>query len=221
MRVDYWRFDYEDVITLENAQGKLINDINGEDIIRVAGPDSQLAGVNVNYINAATVDTDGLDIAASYSHDAGAAGSFGLALEATHFLSYEIPDPRGGTRDVVGLFNHDNFARSIPETKATLAATWSLGKHSAAAIAYWVDDYRTTRETPPGESASIDSWTTLDLQYSYNVRFADSEAMIALGAKNVFDEEPPRVYDGVNFSYDAKHHDPRGRMYYARVRYAF
>ena len=221
MRIDYWRFDYEDVITVENAQGKVINDLNGEDIIRVAGPNSQLAGINVNYINAATVDTDGLDIAASYIYDTRSAGSFGANLEATHFLSYEIPDPQGGTRDVVGLFNHDNFARSIPETKMNLSLDWNLGNHSAAAIAYWVDDYKTTRDVPPGESASIDSWTTLDLQYTYNWQFSDSEAVIALGAKNVFDEEPPRVYDGVNFSYDPKHHDPRGRMYYLRLKYAF
>lgn len=221
MRIDYWRFDYEDVITVENAQGKVINDLNGEDIIRVAGPNSQLAGINVNYINAAAVDTDGLDIAANYVYDTGSAGSFGLNLEATHFLSYEIPDPQGGSQDVVGLFNHDNFARSIPETKLNLSMDWSLGNHSAAAIAYWVDDYKTTRDVPPGESASIDSWTTLDLQYSYSLQFSDSEAVIALGAKNVFDEEPPRVYDGVNFSYDPKHHDPRGRMYYLRLKYAF
>ncbi len=92
---------------------------------------------------------------------------------------------------------------------------------ATAAIAYWVDDYKTTRDTPPDESASIDSWTTLDLQYTYNWQFSDSEAVFSLGAKNVFDEEPPRVYDGVNFSYDPKHHDPRGRMYYLRVKYAF
>lgn len=221
MRIDYWRFDYEDVITIENAQGKVINDLNGEDIIRVAGPNSQLAGINVDFINAATVDTDGLDIGASYIIDSNSAGAFSVTLSATHFLSYEIPDPQGGTRDVAGLFNHDNFARSIPETKVNISADWNYGNHKAAAIAYWVDSYKTTRETPPGESASIDSWTTLDLQYTYNLQFGDSEAVFSIGAKNVFDEEPPRVFDGVNFSYDPKHHDPRGRMYYARVKYAF
>jgi iron complex outermembrane receptor protein len=221
MRIDYWRFDYEDVITIENAQGKLINDLNGEDIIRVAGPDSQLAGINVDFINAATVDTDGLDVAANYVISTGGAGDFGLHLTGTHFLKYEIPTADGGTQDVAGLFNHDNFARSIPETKLNVSADWNVGNHKAVVIAYWVDGYETTRSTPPGESAKIDSWTTVDLQYTYNLAFSDSEAVFSFGAKNVFDEEPPRVYDGVNFSYDPKHHDPRGRMFYARVNYAF
>ena len=32
MRLDWWQFDYEDVITIENAQGKLSADPNGPDI---------------------------------------------------------------------------------------------------------------------------------------------------------------------------------------------
>ncbi|MEP0200711.1 MAG: TonB-dependent receptor [Halioglobus sp.] len=221
-RIDYWRFEYDDVITVESAQGKLQNDLNGEDIIRVAGPNSQLAGVNANYINAASVDTDGLDVAATYIIPTASMGEFGLNLTGTHFLSYEIPNANGrGTRDVAGFFNHDNFARSIPETKINLSADWTIGNHSAAAIMYWVDEYETTRAVPAGESQKIDDWTTVDLNYTYNLEFSESAAVISVGAKNVFDEEPPRVYDAANFSYDPKHHDPRGRIYYARVKYAF
>jgi iron complex outermembrane receptor protein len=221
-RIDYWRFEYDDVITIESAQGKVLNDPNGEGIIRIAGPNSQLAGVNVDYINAASVDTDGLDLAATYVIPTDSMGEFGLNFTGTHFLSYEIPNANGrGTRDVAGFFNHDNFARSIPETKLNLSADWVIGNHTAAAILYWVDEYETTRAVPAGESQKIDSWTTVDLNYAYNLEFSDSAAVFSIGAKNVFDEEPPRAYDGVNFSYDPKHHDPRGRIFYARVKYAF
>ncbi len=220
MRLDYWRFEYEDVITVENAQGKLQNNLNGDDILRLAGDNSQLTGINVDYINAASVDTDGLDLTANYLIYTGS-GEFGLHFTATYFLSYEIPDPSGGTMDVAGKFNHDNFARSIPETKANLSADWISGNHKAVAIAYYVSSYKTTRAVPEGSSQSIDSWTTVDLQYTYNLELDNSEAVFSLGVKNVFDEEPSVVYDGVNFSYDPKHHDPRGRIYYARIKYAF
>jgi iron complex outermembrane receptor protein len=220
MRLDYWRFEYEDVITVENAQGKLQNDLNGEDILRVAGDNSQLAGINVDYINASNVDTDGLDFSANYLMDS-SAGEFSLHFTTTHFLSYEIPDPSGGTMDVAGKFNHDNFARSIPETKANLSGDWIYGNHKAVAIVYYVSDYKTTRAVPPGSSQTIDSWTTVDLQYTYNLELDNSAAVFSFGVKNVFDEEPSVVYDSVNFSYDPKHHDPRGRMYYARIKYAF
>jgi len=220
MRLDYWRFEYKDVITVENAQGKLQSELNGDDILRVAGDNSQLAGINVNYINAAQVDTDGLDLSANYLRASGA-GEFGIHLTATHFLNYEIPTANGGGQNVAGKFNHDNFARSLPETKANLSADWIFGNHKAVAIVYWVSSYETSRAVPPGSSQSIDSWTTLDLQYSYNLSLDDSEAMFSLGIKNAFDEAPPVVYDAANLSYDPKHHDPRGRMFYGRVSYAF
>lgn len=210
------------MITVENAQGKVQNNPNGPDILRVAGPNSQLSGINANYINAASVDTDGIDLAATWIIPTDSMGEFGLNFTGTHFLSYEIPNADGkGTRDVAGFFNHDNFARSIPETKLNLSADWTFGNSTVAAIVYWVDEYETTRAVPAGESQDIDDWTTMDLNYAYNLEFSDSAAVISVGAKNVFDEEPPRVYDAANFSYDPKHHDPRGRIFYARVKYAF
>lgn len=220
MRIDYWRFEYEDVITIESAQGKLISDLNGPDIFRLAGDNSQLVGISADYVNAASVDTDGIDLAVNYLYPTDI-GEFGAHLNATRTLSYEIPNAAGGTVDVAGLFNQDNFARSIPETKMNLALDWAMNNHSAAVIAYYVGSYETTRAVPPTADANIDSWITVDLQYAYNMDFDSSEAVITLGLKNVFDEEPPVVYDGVNFSYDPKHHDPRGQMFYVRGKYRF
>jgi iron complex outermembrane receptor protein len=221
MRIDYWRFEYEDVITVESAQGKIIADLNGPDILRLAGDNSQLVGINANYFNASNVDTDGLDLSANYIIDGNNAGEFGIHLNGTHFLSYEIPTASGGTQDVAGFFNYNSFARSIPETKVNLNFDWTLGNNSAAIMVYWVDSYKTTRAVPEGSSQKIDDWTTVDLQYAYNLQFDNSEAVLSLGVKNVFDEKPPVVYDGVNFSYDPKQHDPRGQILYARVKYAF
>ena len=40
----------------------------------------------------------------------------------------------------------------------------------------------------------------------------NSNVRLSAGIKNAFDEEVPQVYDAANWSYDPKHHDPRGRM---------
>ena len=37
---------------------------------------------------------------------------------------------------------------------------------------------------------------------------------LSAGINNVMDEEVPTVWDAANWSYDSKHHDPRGRMVY-------
>ena len=221
MRVDWWQFDYEDVITIENAQGKLNTDPNGPDIRR--NDSGQLQGVSTNFINAASVETDGFDVSADWNLPAGDAGDFGVQLAYSRFNSYEIPDGNGGSRDVVGSFNHDNFVRSMPEAKWNLTADWERGNHSAAVVLYHVDSYTTSRAVPAsaaGFDSNIDSWRTIDARYNFNFNVGDTQAVFTLGGKNLTDEEAPRVYDAANFSYDPKQHDPRGRIYYARVKFA-
>jgi iron complex outermembrane receptor protein len=58
------------------------------------------------------------------------------------------------------------------------------------------------------------------VSYNYNFNLGDTRAVLTLGGKNVLDREASRVYDAANFSYDPKHHDARGRMYFARVKFA-
>ena len=146
-----------------------------------------------------------------------AIGEMLLGLNASHMLQYEIP-VAGVATDVVGLFNHDNFARSLPETKMVLSAMLQSGKHSAAAYGRWVSSYETTRPVSASAAAQgftqdIDSMFTVDLQYNYTFDFnGEDDLKLTLGVKNAFDEEVPQVYDASNWSYDPKHHDPRGRM---------
>ena len=224
MRLDWWQFDYEDVITIESANGKLAADPLGPDIRR--DPQTgQLQGVSTNFINAASVETDGVDFSADWNIPAGDRGDFGVQLAYSHFLSYEIPDGNGGTRDVVGSFNHDNFVRSMPQKKWNLTADWERGNHSAAMVVYYVDSYKTSINVPSSAQAlgfnnGIKSWRTMDLSYNYNFNLGDTQAVFTLGGKNVFDKEAPRVYDAANFSYDPKHHDARGRMWFVRVKFA-
>ena len=135
-----------------------------------------------------------------------------------HMLEYEIP-MGGVTKDVVGLFNHDNFARSLPETKAVFHAALESGKNSLSLFGRYTSDYSTTRPLDPtasarGFSQNIDSFFTVDLMNSYLVEMNDSELTLSLGITNLFDEEVPLLYDAANWSYDSKHHDPRGRMVY-------
>lgn len=224
MRLDWWQFDYEDVITIENAQGKLNADPNGPDIRR--NDSGQFQGMSISFINAPTVKTDGVDISADWNIPAGDKGDFGLQFAYSHFLSYEIPDGNGGTRDVVGSFNHDNFVRSMPQKKWNLTADWEHGNHSVAMVVYYVDSYKTGRVVPVsaqalGFNSGISNWRTIDLSYNYNFSLGDTQAVFTLGGKNVFDKQAPAVYDAANFSYDPKHHDPRGRMLFARVKFAF
>jgi iron complex outermembrane receptor protein len=213
-KFDYWMVDYTNVITVASAQGIVARDPSDPRAKRTI--DGTLTGVTTSYFNASSVDTNGFDVEMSYGMDT-AIGEMLFGLNATHMLQYEIP-LGGVTTDVVGLFNHDNFARSLPETKMVLSAALQSGKHSAAAFGRWVSSYETTRPVSASAAAQgftqdIDSFFTVDLQYNYSFDFNSADDLkLTLGIKNAFDEEVPQVYDTANWSYDPKHHDPRGRM---------
>jgi iron complex outermembrane receptor protein len=215
LTLDYWTVDYKDVVTLESAQGKIIADPNGSDIKRIEG---NLVGITTSYFNAAQIDASGLDFEASYDFDT-AYGQANLGFITSHMLGYEIPDGAGGMKDVVGLFNHDNFARSLPETKSVLTASLTNGDHMLTAIYRWVSEYETTRAIPASAAAigfvqDIDAFETIDLKYTYNMELGDTNVVLSAGINNAADEKAPIVYDAANFSYDPKHHDPRGRSTY-------
>ena len=222
VKFDYWAIDYTDLITIESAQGKVIANPLDPDVKRTV--DGTLTGVNTSYFNASSVDTNGYDLEMTYDFDT-SMGSAQVGLKTTHFLKYEIPLQTGVTKDVVGLFNHDNFARSMPETKMILHASLESGNHSAVAFGRYVSDYKTTRPldataTSRGFSDNVDSFFTVDLKYSYKFDMNDSNLLLTLGMSNAFDEDVPLVYDAANFSYDPKHHDPRGRMVYIGLKYS-
>ena len=216
MKVDYWAIDYTNLITIESAQGKVAANPTGADVKRTV--DGTLVGVTTYYFNAAAVDANGLDIEATWDFDT-ALGQMQIGANVAHMMQYEIPNAAGVTQDVVGLFNHDNFARSLPETKAIIHGALVNGPHSLVGFGRWVSSYETTRALTSsaiagGFSQDIDSMFTLDLKYSYTFDLGDNQMQLSAGINNVMDEEVPTVWDAANWSYDSKHHDPRGRMVY-------
>ena len=215
-KIDYWSIDYSNVITIESAQGKVINEPLNQDIKRTI--DGTLIGVTTKYFNAANVDTNGIDVELNYENNTNF-GLLNVGLRGTHILKYEIPGSNGSAIDVVGLFNHDNFARSLPETKIVLNTSLSNNNHKVSLFGRYVSDYSTTRPLSTsakgaGFDQKIDQWITFDLQYSYSFNLSGNDIRLSIGGNNILDDDVPLVYDAANFSYDPKHHDPRGRLFY-------
>jgi iron complex outermembrane receptor protein len=218
-KVDYWRVDYTDLITVENAQGKIADDPNGDDIIRSEA--GLLSSIKVDYFNSSSVKVEGIDFESTWR----ISDQFNLTFNASHFLTYELTKENGEVIEAAGSFNHDNFARSLPETKATLNANWVGDMQRASINVNYISSYETSIDLSalPSESTTIDAFTTIDTQYSVNFGITeDSEAVLTLGIKNLLDKEPPRAFNGYgNLSYDPKQHNPLGRVLYANVKVAF
>ena len=213
IKLDYWKVDYTNLITVENSQGKLAADINGPDIVRSAT--GSLAGVYVNYFNSSNVDVAGLDLEVGYK----LSDNLNLGMNVARFLKYDITTPTGDVVDAAGYFNNNNFARSMPETKANINLAWSNGVQDASLNINYISDYQHSQPVPAGETMTISSYTTADAQYGFKVM--DDALGLSVGVKNLTDEKPPRVSDSANFSYDPKQHSPLGRVFYMKAKYSF
>lgn len=218
-KLDYWQIDYTDLITVENAQGKLIDDPNGEDIIRTDA--GFLQSVKVDYFNSSAVNVEGVDFESTWR----ISKQFNVALNASHFISYQITKENGEVVEAAGSFNTDNFARSLPKTKGTMNLNW-VGDHQRASLnVNYISSYETGVDVSalPDESSTIDAFTTVDAQYSSNWGLLeDSDITLTFGVKNLTDELPPRAYIAVgSLTYDPKQHNPLGRVVYAKFNLSF
>ncbi len=219
LSVDFWRFEYSGLITKQNGPQLVLDDPLNPQIIR--DPlSNQISKVLVRFINAAAVNTDGLDFGGSYSWDADALGFFRFGFEATYVSTFNLQETPGGPIiKGAGNRNFTNFARSVPRWRGNATVNWALGNHTATVIVRYIDSYKDDQN-----NAKVGSHATLDLQYTFTLprNFFDSDAeppVLTLGAINVTDNNPPRV--ATNGGFDSKVHDPRGRLFYAKVTHPF
>ncbi len=243
--LDYYNVQYENRIVTQSGQG-LLNAENAA--IAAAGctdgasflstPACQAAAnptqvirdattgvplrIFVNRFNAASAETDGIDIDISYMWDTDI-GSFSVGNQTSYVMSFDLDAGDGsGTIDGAGSRNNANaLANPVPQIRSNTMFSWYKGNHAANAVLRYIDAY--DDQAPSGAVAGeIDEWWLVDLQYGYTAPlFDEHELGVTVGVLNAFDEEPPEVAGSSNeFGYDTKVHDPRGRMFYLRLNYS-
>lgn len=217
--LDYWSFDYSQVIIQQSPQALLNAAAGGNAQAQTQVVRDPLSGlllrVDSYYANASSLQTDGFDLSVVYDFDV-AEGALSLGADATLITSYDLVDPQAGLIDGLGQRNFNNFATSTPELRATGFARFERGSHAANLFLRYIDGY--VDDEGAGTSPDIASHFTVDAQYSYRWR-GDSGPALTFGAVNLFDEDPPRC--ATNGGYDSKVHDPRGRVLYARASFQF
>ncbi len=217
--VDYWRFDFTDVIIQENFQA--IVDAFPQDptrVIRAGDPiNGPIIRVNTNFVNASSVETDGLDFSAKYGVDT-RFGFFQPFFEGTYILNYDLIDPQAGAVNGAGSRNFRNFGTSTPQLRFNSGIAWAAGAHSINTFVRHIASYDDDQN--PG--TEVGSHTTLDVQYNFDLSDwvgDERNAVLSIGAINLTDNAPPQVFTNIGF--DTKVHDPRGRLVYVRATMGF
>ena len=239
--VDYFDFDYQDLIAQsEGAQAIVNNDClddgipNDPRVVRDAG--GQLRQVNTQFVNIGSVETRGLDFNLAWNVDVGAGDLF-IDAAATYVTEFAVSDG-AVSFDGAGSRNFRNNFSTLPELRAHAGATYSWGDHSFTGKFRHIDEYRNDQSN----NGIVEAWNVFDAQYNYVFAglLGDGDTSITLGVNNVFDEDPPRltrldasgnelptsrpssggvIYDGLSDrpGYDDRAgHDLRGRLIYMR-----
>ena len=216
-------------------------DLDGDGIVTVysIGPglpdkvirreDGYLVRSEASYFNAHSLESSGIDLALAYARDVTGAGFFRASLDLSYTLEYDIVLANGEKIKGVGSRNAGNsIGRPMPRYRANAGLNWRRGRHDVFLNLRYIHSYRD--DTPQsaflgayiGYAETIDSMTTVDLQYRLELPTLTARqkgSHLTLGVKNLLNEGPPLV--NVDGAYDYYTHDPRGRIFYARYRMQF
>lgn len=220
--LDYWSFDYKDLISPdEGAQAILANDCADgvPDDPRVERrADGTVLIITSEFINTGSVKTDGADLSLDY--DMGESDWFDamrLSLGATYINKFDVKtNSNSAPFDGVGSRNFTNQFRSMPEWRGNVSMTWERGRHLLTAQVRYTDSYENDQPNP---ASKIDSWTTVDGQYL--IRLFDDRSQLSIGAKNLFDEDPPSLGEQIRPGYDNVIHNVLGRTAYVTYSQSF
>ncbi len=198
--IDYWNFDYTDLINPGLTAQAVVDSIcagvpdgqaplPSEDISRDGT--GGIVRVASTFNNVGSVKTDGVDISAAYNMDVGR-GSLTLDFFATYANEFEVDRQNGSpVFDGVGSRNQTNGFSTMPEWRGRFGGTYRLGEHAANLTARYVDGYTNDQDF----DAEVDSWVSLDAQYSIVLPqlLGDGDTSISLGISNLLDEDPPAL----------------------------
>ncbi len=201
--VDYFLFDYTNLIAPEAGVQAIVSaqcaGIENTGLPIIPDPrvtrdaTAQVRQVTSQFTNIGKVETDGIDITADYTMEIGN-GTLIFDAAATYLLSYKVDTDGDGTLDFDGAGNRNqtnNFS-TMPEIRGNAGMTYFNGNHSARLGLNYIDGYKNDQ----GNNAPMDSWTTLDAQYSYTFSglLGDGDTTLTVGVNNITDEDPPATF---------------------------
>jgi outer membrane receptor protein involved in Fe transport len=177
--------------------------------------------IRSGFVNIGSQSTQGIDLAVYHNMGLGD-GSLTLGLDWSHLLEFDkvLLGADGLT------FETQQFAGEYeyPEDRVALTGDYRFGDWGVNARINYLSSFNDWRNLSPSALApvgSVDSFTTLNFQFSYT---GIANTKIALFVDNAFDEEVPvAVGDGDTdvYGFVSSTHNPRGRFWSLRTTYSF
>jgi outer membrane receptor for ferrienterochelin and colicin len=219
--VDYFDYSFSDAIITTSFQEIVNNDPLGSAVVRAGGDGTaanpgQIVIVLNDFVNASSIDTNGIDLGIKYDIESDI-GTFQPFFQGTWVLGYDFVTGAGTEVDGLGSRNFALLgvgSRPTPEFRFNTGLSFVNELHEARVFVRFIDGIDDNQN--PG--STIDSQTTVDVQYALNLGELFEEVgdtRLTVGVINLFDQDPPFV--ATNGGFESRLHDPRGRVAYIEL----
>lgn len=217
--LDAWRFDYDDLVVKAPVQ-PLIDQARADDDAGLSDTEAQrrvrrdatgaLSLVEVDFINASSIRTSGLDLEIRLDHTT-VHGALRASTRWVYVHSYDLRlTPAAPVVSGVGSTNLSNIGRSLPRVRGEAEIGWARETWSVSALTHFVSGYRNDRAGI--DDTDIASHLTFDLAGEMALA---SDLWLSLGVRNVMDSNPPLAQFALG--YDPVVADPRGRVVFVSL----
>jgi iron complex outermembrane recepter protein len=234
--IDLWRFALNDNISALDVNTVALQCYTAGNLcefIHRFAADGQVFYIDQPTLNLGRLDAKGADFSIKYRLPETSFGTFRVGLDATYTSQFNqlIRDNTGtatGTIYAAGQFNRQlgNYAR----WRALGTLNWELGPFDASWTTRYVHGFDLGSLRPGGDSADgqlpnvvvpYGATTYHNLQLGY--RIEPINARLELGVDNVFDKQPPILYQNnvTNGNTDPVTFDTVGRYFWARFSVKF
>jgi iron complex outermembrane receptor protein len=230
------------------------NDIGqptGQEIVNGKAPgtvtynaNNEITNIGALYTNIGTTVVDGVDLDLNYKKET-PIGTFTIDASVALINSFEVKSPGDPNQDLT-----DNYSDvgSGPEFKMVTSLFYDKGGFEAGVTVNYMDSYDDKVYADTDPVRKVGSWTTVDLQASYEWNYQPGEApgntskdgktsappvklglsgwrwwldgtKMTVGCNNIGDVQPP--FSNIEEGYDTATADPTGRFIYASLRKKF
>jgi iron complex outermembrane receptor protein len=242
LTADYWTLKQRGVIGIEGAQNQILYDYlqrlggrSNPNVVRLAPVGTQVVGdlslVQDNYFNLGPRELAGIDFGASYELRGTRLGNFQVELSASRLAKFE-QDPSALQAELIAANAAGSLGPGITITQAgslieangnpewRLAAdfSWRKGPVSAGVLVNYVGPvFDTGTAQVNGQFFKLEGFSTANVhaQYRFSSTGPLQDSRVRVGARNVFDKQPP-LYSS-NFGFLGSLHDGVGRFLFLEV----
>jgi iron complex outermembrane receptor protein len=195
---------------------------------------------NIINLNANTGEEhlDGVDMTGQYTIN-GPAGTFNLQGAVAYLHKYDRTLADGTVIHGAGTWDLNSSGSggvggAFPHFRFTGGVNWALKGFSAGVRAFFIGSYKECGDSTgdlsgPGLCYApehvgerwVSAYSTFDLVLGYSFRSGMGTTALSIGSTNLFNTEPPRVYNGFAATTDTYTYDMVMRQVYARLRQEF